>query len=411
MQKCFLVSNKITKVREYLEHRSIIEVVEEHRGLSELDLSHIGIIDVDKLIYIYYDSDDGDLAFRSDLNTLRQLLASPFFHVSEAIFILVACTNPMLEDLIHSACRDSNLIGAKLEVIHHSNVLTLSDVSKYITGTSFGVNTSSSYKAVYIKEEDSDERERYTNESSGIDTVLPMLTDQYTMYRKRAEVEAISSSRVVSDGYTRPQIFNDFMKLKAPTIRRWTAFLLSGEAYTKFEQGVTYLLDYFARVGLRTLVIDVTSKNSSLVIVPGAKLYAVSDLRVRSTFSEQAGLLKCRVNQLGYVIETLDNIEGVNRYILICDSEDYSMCKEIFTPLCDTLYSNYVIYFTEDAIKDYLSSGKRATTVFLSPILGRDNFDVMQYKDAFNNQRVAIFGLVGVDTTDYYEGAIGGGSQ
>lgn len=409
MQKCFIVSNKTTQVREYLEHRSIIEVVEEHRSLNELDLSHLGIIDVDKFIYIYYGSDDGDLAFRSDLNVLRQLLNSPFFHTSEGIFILVDCQNPMLEDLIHSACRDTNLVGTKLNVIHHSNVLTLNDVSKYITGGVFGNTTSSSYRAVFIREEDTEERERYSNESTGLYTVLPVLTDQYTMYKRRAEVEAVSSSRVVSDAYTRPQIMHDFAKLKTPTIRRWTAFLLSGEPYTSYERGVLNLDDYFERVGFRSMVIDITSRRSIELKLNGARLYSLSELNNRGTFAENVGYIKCRYNQLGYVIEMIDNIEGVNRYVFLCDSEDYRACKEYLEPLCSTLYSNFVTHYTEGAVRDYLSMGVKSTTLFLSQDLCYSPFDISSYKDKFEGQRVALFGDSEVDTTEYYECATGGG--
>lgn len=411
MQKCFLVSNKATQVREYLEHRSIIEVTEEHRSLGELDLAHLGIIDVDKFIYIYYGSDDGDLSFRSDLNVLRQLLGSPFFHASEGIFILVECQNPMLEDLIHSACRDTNLIGTKLDVIHHGNVLTLNDVSKYITGSAFGTTTSSSYKAVYIKEEDTEERERYANESTGLFTVLPVLTDQYTMYKRRAEVEAVSSSRSVSDSYTRPQIMRDFAKLGTPTVRRWTAFLLSGEPYTKFERGVNNLNDYFARVGFRSMVVDITSRKSTVAIVPGARIFSLSELNTRGTFAEPVGYIKCRYNQLGYVIEMLDNIEGVNRYIFLCDSEDYAECKDYLEPLCDFLYSNFVTHFAEGALQDYLAMGVKSTTLFLSQAANYQPFDLSPYRDQFTGQRVALFGDEDVDTTDYYECSVGGGLE
>ena len=411
MQRCFLVSNKTTQVQQYLEHRSIIEVTEEHRSLSELDLAHLGIVDVDKFIYIYYGSDDGDLAFRSDLNILRQLLASPFFNTSEGIFILVDCQNPMLEDLIHSACRDTNLIGTKLEVIHHSNVLTLNDVSKYITGTTFGTNTNSTYKNVYIKEADLDERERYSNDSTGIDTVLPVLTDQYTMYCKRAEVEAISSSRQVFDSYTRLQILRDFTKLGTPTVHRWNTFLLSGELYTKFPRGTNNLLDYFKRVGIRCLVIDLTHRMSSAVAIPDARHYTLSELSQRGTFSEQAALIKCRYNQLGYVIEMLDNIEGANRHIFVCDSEDYCECKEYLAPLCNSLYTNYVTHYAEDAVQDYLALGVKSTTLFLSTEVRHVEFDLFKYKEDFAGQRVALFGDESVDTTDFYECAIGGGDN
>ena len=408
MQKCFLVSNKVTNVREYLEHRSIVEVVEEHRSLTELDLTHLGIIDVDKLIYIYYESDDGDLAFRSDLNVLRQLLSSPFFHTSEGIFILVDCKNPMLEDLIHSACRETNLIGARLNVIHHSNVLTLSDVSRYITGSVFGTTTTSSYKAVYIKEGETAERDRYANDTTGIDTVLPVLTDQYSMYKRRAEVEAVSSSRQVSDISTRPQILRDFTQLGTATIKRWSAFLWSGEPYTKFEYGVNNLIDYFSRIGVRCVVVDATSRRSSEVHIVDAKLYSLQEMRQRGTFSEAAALIKCRYNQLGYVVEMLDNIEGASQYIFVCDSEDFMICREYLVPLCEILHANYVTHYSEDAVQDYIASGFIATTLFLSEAVKREDFNIYNYKEDFGDQRVALFTLENLDAVDFYECAIGG---
>lgn len=409
MQKCFLVSNKATQVREYLEHRSIIEVLEEHRSLQELDLQHLGIVDVDKFIFLYYATDDGDLAFRSDLNVLRQLLNSPFFRADEGIFVLVDCENPMLEDLIHSACRDTNFVGSKLEVIHHSGALTLNDVSKYIAGTVLGSQTTSSYKAVYIREEETEERERYANVGDGMETILPVLTDHYTMYKRRAEVEAVSSSRVVTDAYTRPQVLRDFTKLGHPTIKQWTAFLLSGVRYTQFENGVNYLIEYFTRVGHRCLVVDITNSKSVNIILPGAKLFDVGGISTKTSFIEQVGYLKCRYNQLGYVVEMLDNIEGVNTYIFVCDADAYPELKEYLDPLCSTLYADFVTHFTEDAVQDYLSMGVSSTAVFLSRAVMYRKFSLDNYKQDFEGQRVALFQLEDVDTTDFYECTIGGG--
>ena len=71
MQKCFAVINKETPIASYLQHRSIIEVTEEHRSLVEITPAKLDIIDVDKLLYVYYSTDDGDLSFRSDMNMLR----------------------------------------------------------------------------------------------------------------------------------------------------------------------------------------------------------------------------------------------------------------------------------------------------------------------------------------------------
>lgn len=411
MQKCFLVANKATQVREYLEHRSIVEVVEEHRSLMELDMDHLGIIDVDKFIYLYYASDDGDLAFRSDLNLLRNLLASAFFHVDEAIFILVDCQNPMLEDLIHSACRDTNLVGNKLSIFHHSGVLTLNDVSRYIAGFVVGSQTASSYKAVYIREEDTEERERFANVSDGLDAVLPVLTDHYQMYKRRADVEAVSSGRMVTDSRERPQIMRHFAEVAQPTIKQWSAFLLSGVPYSRFEQGVSYFLDYWSRIGVRALVIDLTNHSYTQVVALGARIFTLAELTTRQAMVEQAGYLKCRLNQLGYLVEMLDNLEGINALLFVCDSEDYSAIADFVSPLCEHLYMDYVTHYSEDAVQEYLRMGIKSTVVFLSQACVNSSFELTKYRDDFRGQRVALFRTSNPDTTEFYECAIGGVSN
>ena len=408
MQKCFLVSNKVTQVREYLEHRSIIEIVDERRTLQDIDLTRLGIIDVDKFLYIYYESDDGDLGFRSDLNTLRQLLASAFFHTSEGIFILVNCQNAMLEDMIKSACKDSNLIGSKLDIVHHSGVLTLSDVSKYIAGSAFGTQTSSSYKVVYIKEEESEERERFANDSGSLGEVLPELTDQYSMYKKRAEVESLGSSRTVTETFERPQILRTFSKREKPTIQQWRAFLISGVEYTRFEDSVGHLVEYYGRLGYRSMIIDLTNKNSSCISVNGLTQVSLQELSSHVSFSSRAAMVKARYDQLGYVVETLDNVVGIHTYIFVCDSNDYELLTEYLSPLCSELYTNFVTHFSEDAVLDYLRSDKKSTTLFLSNAVVDRKFDVVKYKEEFKGTRVAPFRLENVDTTEFYECAVGG---
>lgn len=408
MQKCFLVANKATQVSEYLSHRSIVEVTEEHRSLVELNLDRLGIIDVDKFIYLYYATDDGDLAFRSDLNVFRQLLGNAFFHTTEAIFILVGCDNPMLEDLIHSACRNSDLAGAKLNIIHHSGTLTLNDVSRYIAGFTVGAQTQSSYKSVFIREEDSDEKERYSSESSGLEAVLPVLTDHYAMYKRRADIEAVSSARVVTDVRNRPQILHNFARIEKPTIKRWSAFLLSGSPYTKFELGARYLTEYLARVGLRCVVVDISGGARSHVSIPDSRTLTLGELSEKMAMAEQIGYLRCRPNQLGYLVSMLDNLDGVSVLIVVCNEREYTYVYDLILPLCSTLNRDFVIHHCEYAVLDYLDSGLRSTTVFLSSAAVEENFDIMKYKDSFDGQRVALFETVQPDTTEFYECAIGG---
>ena len=409
MQKCFLVTNKVTQIRDYLEHRSIVEVVEERRALAELDLAHLGIVDVDKLLYIYYASDDGDLAFRTDLNMLRQLLSSPFFNASEGIFILVDTENPMIEDLIRSACRDTELTGPRLTTIHHKGALTLSDVSVYVAGTALGTQTSSSYRAVYVREEDSEEHARFADVADGLESILPVLTDQYAMYKKRAEVEAMSSSRNVSETFLRPQVMRNFAVRPTPIIRQWRAFVISGTQYTKFENAAHYLSEYFTRVGNRCMIINMTTSASTRINIEGARMLNITELANRDSMVEKVAILNCKYTQLGFVAEMLDNLIGVNYYIFVCDPEDYSEVSAFLAPLCEQLYCSYVLHFTEDAVQDYLATGAAATTVFLSRAVLFKPFEVTKYRSEFEGTRVAEFFLNDVDTTDFYECATGGG--
>lgn len=408
MQKCFLVVNKTTQVKEYLEHRSIVEVTEEHKSLSEIDLSRLGIIDVDKFVYMHYESDDNDMSIRTDLNVFRQLLSSAFFHTREAIFILVDCKNPMLEDLIHSACKDSELIGDRLSIFHHSGTLTLRDAGTYITGDTFATDTvTSSYRTVYIREEDKTERERYADSAGELDSILPLLTDQYAMYKRRANVEAASAGTIVSDPYSRPATRDDFVEIVNPNSRRWVSFLISGEQYTLFQNSVICLLDYFGRIGYRTLVVDLTV-NGLCDINSASKRITLQELQSSNSFPDKSGLVQCRFNQLGFVIEMLPNIMGVHRYIFVCDKEDYKELSEFLSPLNERFYTNFVTHFSEESVRNYLLSGIKSTTVFLSSAITQSEFDISMYREQFSGQRVALFDHQCSDSTEFYECAIGG---
>lgn len=408
MQKCFLVSNRSTQVREYLENRSIIEVVEEYKTLSELDLERLGIVDVDKFVYIYYGADDADWVFRSDLNMLRQLLRSAFFHVDEGIFILVDCQNPMLEDFIYAACKDSNLTKEKLDIHHHKGALMLNDVSTYIIGSAFGTQTSSSYKTVYIKEKEEEERERFANVSQGVDSILPILTDQYSMYKKRAEVEAIRSSRFVTDIYERPQKIRGFAEHKEATIKQWRAFILSGKEFTGFEFGAAYLTEYLSKVGERCLIIDLSDCNVGSTITAPIKVLGLSDIRVTTSFAEYVGLLKCEYFQLGYVMELLDNVESADVLLFVCDWDEYMGLIRYITPICEELYCDFVTHYLEEAVLWFLREGIEATTLFLSTASIVREFDIYKYRDSFKNTRVALFTVDDIDSTDFFECAVGG---
>lgn len=408
MQRCFLVINKETQVASYLQHRSIIEVTEEHRSLLELNLEKLDIVDVDKFLYIYYQTDDGDLSFRSDMNSLRNLMGSAFFHVSEAMFILVNSQNPLLEDLIHSALRDCPLTRDKIEVIYHTGSLMLQEVGTYLSGNASGQQTASSYRDVYIREADKEEKERFLNQGTGIDAVLPVLTDMSAIYAQRAEVEALSSGRVVSEQFTRPALINDFSRISIDLAKTLKSFVIAGERWTQAERGVEYLIEYFHTTGQRALVVNLDTKlNISTVLGTCAELTTM-DIKAPITPDLPTACMNIRFNQLGYVVEYLRNIKGVEQYIFYCAAEDYEATVNLIRQLSEKTYAVYVAHYNEQSVQDFINAKLEATALFL--LFGRlyENFNLKSYKKDLQGIVVATFPDEEVDYTEFYELATGG---
>lgn len=407
MQRAYLVVDRDTSVAEFLERRSIMEVVEEHRSLSEIDLEHQGIVDVDRFIYIYYGSNDEGLTFRTDLNILRQLLRSAFFHADSAIFILVNCTDPMLEDLIIAGCKDTVFQGSNLEIIHHDGNLVRNDVVKYLTGEVFGEESKSSYKTVYIRESDSEERNRYAEVDESIEKILPTLTDQWGMYRRRASVEALSSSTIYANVQQRPQIYDDFLPQVNEDSHSFNSIILSGEKYTKFCIGADYLVKYFMRVGIRPLIIDMTTVMSSKIDIDGAKSLTVMDIQNSVGFAEHSAVLKCTPSQFGFVVEMLSNVRGVGIYIIVCDRSEFITVSELMKILCDKCYNCFTTHYYEEALKDFISGRLSVDCLFLSTASIYNDFNLSVYKEDLSNTRVALFESGGIDYTAFYESIVG----
>lgn len=408
MQRCFMVSNKDTQVASYLQHRSIIEVIEEHRSLLELNLDKLDIVDVDKMLYIYYQTDDSDLTFRSDMNMLRNLMNSAFFHVGEAMFILVNNENPLLEDLIHSALRDSNLTRDKVDVIHHQGTLMFSDVGTYLSGNASGQTTASSYKDVYIREADKEEKERYSNQSGGIDSVLPVLTDMSAIYSQRAEVEALSSGRVVSEEVRRPSLINDFSRVSVDLAKTLYSFVVSGEKWTNAERGVDYLVEYFHTLGQRILIVNMDVKLDMPKYIGSCAALTTMDIKAPITPDYPTAAINIRFNQLGYVVEYLRNIKGVDKYIFYTAPEDYAAAVNLIRQLSEKTYAVYVAHHNEDSVKTFLEQKLPATALFL--LFGRlyENFKLTNYKKELAGITVAQFPDEEIDYTEFYELATGG---
>lgn len=410
MQTCFAVINKDTKIANYLKHRSIIDITEEHRTLTEINPAQLDIVDVDKLLYIYYNTDDADISFRSDMNMLRTLTSSAFFHVDELLFVLVDCENPMLEDFISSALRDSGIPRSKIEVVHHAGALMLTDVGKYIAGSAVGQQSSSSYKDVYIREADKEENDRFVNARGKEDivTVLPTLTDMSAIYQQRASIEAISSGHVVSDKAVRPQVVSEFSRLPLDSARIITSFVVSGKPWTTHSEAVRYLCDYFTLVGERVFVINLDTTVKCMDILDTATYTDIMRLRSPSTPEENVTAMDARFNQISYIIQFLKNVRGVSSYIFnVCD-ENYKTACELISQLSERIYSIFITHYNAKAIEEYLAAGYKSSALFLEPTRLWEDFDIQAYKEDFKGQLVAMFPVEDVDLIEFFTFAKGG---
>ena len=406
-----MVSNKETNIANYLQHRSILEVTEEHRSLVELNPEKLDIVDVDKFLYIYYPTDDGDLSFRSDMNNLRTLLSSAFFHVSEGIFILVDSSNPLLEDLIYSALRNSALSRERIEIIHHTGSLMLPDVGKYLSGNASGQTTSSSYKDVYIREADKEEKERYVNTVGGLETVLPVLTDMSALYAQRAGVEAISAGRLVNEPAARPQVVQDFTRVSVSAAKTISSFVISGEDWTDYERAIGYILEYNQTSGRRCLVINLDPAVDLSMITDKISTLSLLDIKSPVTPEQTVAVVGGRFNQLGYIIQFLQNVHGVEQYIFNVCPVDYLLACQMIQQLSEQVYMVFVAHYNYKSVERYVRQGLKSTALFLSFEHFKTDFDLKRYKSELHGTIVAAFPTEDVDYVEFYNFATGGGSD
>ena len=131
MLSAYLVVNKPSTAAEYLEKHNILHIEHYSTSLSTRDIND-SIIDVDKLLYIYYGDVPDDTMFKADLSTLRNRLESAYFTCRSFLFILVKA-RPDLPDYIHAALDRFHFDDDKLEIIVHDKELMLPELSNYIS--------------------------------------------------------------------------------------------------------------------------------------------------------------------------------------------------------------------------------------------------------------------------------------
>lgn len=413
MTDCLLIVNKDTQVAPYLVNRQIVNVIGEFRSFNKIDLQKLPIIDVEKTLYIHYASDDdAHTAFRADMNTLRNLLGSAFFNTSTITFIFVNLNDPIFEELILATIRNSPLTKDKVEIIYHEGNLMLSDVGTYVAGNATGTQVTSTFKTVYIREAEKEEKQRYLNiNEDKLDTVLPALTDMSALYRQRSHIEAISSGHVVVDSVERPETVQEFSRLDLSSAKSLPIFTVAGERWTRAERAVSYLIEYARTIGRRVLVINTDIDIDISKAVGECTVLTLDKLKVISTPSTPIAVINARFNQLSYIIQFLESIRGIEEIIFYCSPEDYKQVSTFAGQMSE--YSNYVFvaHYDEDSVRKFIASGAPATALFLDFEIFNKEFRLEKYKKALKGIVVAQFAINDVDYIEFYDFCTGDNSE
>lgn len=409
MQRAYLVINKETQIASYLTHRSILDIQEERRTLTTLNLNNMPIVDVERFVIIFYQTDDEGLSFRAEMNALRNLLSSAFFNADSLTVILVNVEDPLVEDLVHSATRDSKLVGDKVEIIHHTGTLMFSNVGEYIAGAAVGQQSSSSFRSVYIREADKEEKDRFENAQGdgGLDTILPALTDMATLYKQRAHVEAISAGRTVHENATRPEVVDDFSRIDAGTTKTYPLFVVSGENFTGYERATKYLVDYTRVIGRRILVVNTDNTVDLPALLEDCIEIPIGSVKVQSTPASPVAVLQVRFNQLSYVVQFLSNILGIEEIIFNVAIEDYvQMCK-FADQMSNDVSKVYIAHFHKRSVENFISKAIPATAIFLTFELFQSDFGLQGYKKELKRCIVGKFPTEEVDVIEFRDLATG----
>lgn len=406
MKTCLFVSNKNTKISDYLENRGLFKITRELHRLSSLNIETMNIIDVDKLLFIHYFNND-DIDLRTDLNALRSLLHSPFFTVDTATFIIVNNKSPIVDDLIHASLRSTKLNPEDIEIIHHSDTLMLDDVAKYLTGTTYGVDTSSTYQTVYISEANLDEKDRFTNEPGDIKAVLPALTDAVQMYKQRVKVESISTSTPVAEKINLNKPVQNFSNISPKVSLTKTSnsnkcYLVSGFDYTAYEKAVKYISACYKNIGKRVLVIAIDYKMSVSNFIKTAERIPLTSIQTYVPKSQIASI-ECGFNSLGYVLSTMYSIRGIDEFIFLTPSINFKRIARLITNLYEDIHTVFCIHYSKESIDDYLINKFGSKAVFLSTKSISEEFDIQSYREDFKGTVVAMLPLDNINYTEFHD--------
>ena len=385
MLSAYLVVNKPSTAAEYLEKHNILHIEHYSTSLSTRDIND-SIIDVDKLLYIYYGDVPDDTMFKADLSTLRNRLESAYFTCRSFLFILVKA-RPDLPDYIHAALDRFHFDDDKLEIIVHDKELMLPELSNYISGVTIGDTTKNSFIDVYITEAGKEDKERYPNVATeNLDMITPLLVDEAAMYKSRTISLAPSFDITVTQTEKEKDFSIDTVPYSRKTIQFMeTSIVVSGDTYSSYEFAALLMAEHFIDMGERVFLVDLTDVGLLPILGDNLNIISLPQLWHRYVPEKLLTYIHIKPDEYASVIANESNLDSTKYKIIVVPNNYFEQIYKIESYSLATLKSMYVLHKLRVSFDACTKFKDKLTALVVDNSVFDEDFNISSYKDAYTN--------------------------
>lgn len=384
MINAFLIVNKPSIAPDYLEKHNILHIAHYTNSLSAIDLNTT-IIDVDKLLYIYYGDVKDDSAFKADLSILRNRLESAYFTCRSFMFILVKA-RPGLTDYINAALSNIVVTNEDLEIIYHDKELMLPELSNYISGVSIGDTTKNTYIDVYVTEVGKEDKERYNNIiDENVSAIVPSLVDEVSLYKNK--VVSLSSS--FNNTIIEQEKSKDFVFDAAPHLKKIVRFMdtiiVSGEEYTDLAYIGKVLCTHFESLGERVLLVNLLNKDISYMLNTLFNTINLQQIWHKYLPEHLISYINLKFVEYPLLLSNEYNINSVTTKIVITPKEVFEKIHKIESYSLTNLKTAFILHKRKESFDNAKQIKEMLNTLIVDNKVFNDDFNMSNYKQVFEN--------------------------
>lgn len=384
MINAFLIVNKPSIAPDYLEKHNILHIAHYTNSLSAIDLNTT-IIDVDKLLYIYYGDVKDDSAFKADLSILRNRLESAYFTCRSFMFILVKA-RPGLTDYINAALSNIVVTNEDLEIIYHDKELMLPELSNYISGVSIGDTTKNTYIDIYVTEVGKEDKERYNNIiDENVSAIVPSLVDEVSLYKNK--VVSLSSS--FNNTIIEQEKSKDFVFDAAPHLKKIVRFMdtiiVSGEEYTDLAYIGKVLCTHFESLGERVLLVNLLNNDISYMLNTLFNTINLQQIWHKYLPEHLISYINLKFVEYPLLLSNEYNINSVTTKIVITPKELFEKIHKIESYSLTNLKTAFILHKRKESFDNTKEIKEMLNTLIVDNKVFNDDFNMGNYKQVFEN--------------------------